>query len=434
MPWTQTDTSFKKLSNKRVTTSTGKGLPEEKGASTLELYLPDVKTGLIPGTPPGASTDVLYYTGAIGQTLVVDTSVPNNLTWFATTGYGNTTAANDGSALSEGQRLGDWISDKYDGFGTVAGAGYEIKVYDKDSNLITKSDSSNWLFDYQTGILIFNNNVTSYGTGVSAIGPFRIVGYRYVGPKGIIPASYGGTGYTTYTKGDLLVGAGGTFIKLPAGTDGYVLGADASRPSGLGWTSVSAVTVSDTAPASPKSADLWYNSLDGGLLIYYADGTSSQWTEINLGSGVDLTQQINITNTTNSTNTTSGALVINGGLGVSGDIYANSFNISNFNSLQAGIFTASSTTANQVAFTFSSSSYRSAKIWVQTSSPSSYQIDEIVAIHNGSSAFITQFASVDTAGIASTFDADLSGGNFRLLVTPTLSNTTYNISCLAIRA
>ncbi len=434
MPWTQTDTSFKKLSNKRVTTSTGKGLPEEKGASTLELYLPDVKTGLIPGTPPGASTDVLYYTGAIGQTLVVDTSVPNNLTWFATTGYGNTTAANDGSALSEGQRLGDWISDKYDGFGTVAGAGYEIKVYDKDSNLITKSDSSNWLFDYQTGILIFNNNVTSYGTGVSAIGPFRIVGYRYVGPKGIIPASYGGTGYTTYTKGDLLVGAGGTFIKLPAGTDGYVLGADASRPSGLGWTSVSAVTVSDTAPASPKSADLWYNSLDGGLLIYYADGTSSQWTEINLGSGVDLTQQINITNTTNSTSTTSGALVINGGLGVSGDIYANSFNISNFNSLQAGIFTASSTTANQVAFTFSSSSYRSAKIWVQTSSPSSYQIDEIVAIHNGSSAFITQFASVDTAGIASTFDADLSGGNFRLLVTPTLSNTTYNISCLAIRA
>lgn len=434
MPWTQTDLSFKKLSNKRITTSTGKGLPEEKGASTLELYLPDVKTGLIPGTPPGASTDVLYYTGAIGQTLVVDTSVPNNLTWFATTGYGNTTAANDGSALSESQRLGDWVSDKYDGFGTVSGAGYEIKVYDKDSNLITKSDSSNWLFDYQTGILVFNNNVTSYGTGVSAIGPFRIVGYRYVGPKGIIPASYGGTGYTNFTNGDLLVGAGGTFIKLPVGTDGYVLGADSTRPSGIGWTSVSAVTVSDTAPASPKSADLWYNSLDGGLLIYYADGSSSQWTEINLGSGIDLTQQINITNATSSTSVTSGALIINGGLGVGGDVYANSFNISTFNSMQAGIYTASSTTANQVAFSFSSSSYRSAKFWVQTSSSSSYQMDEIVALHNGTNAFITQFASVDTAGIATTFDADISGGNFRLLVTPTSNNTTYNINCLAIRA
>ena len=47
MSWSQQDLSFKKLSNKRVTTSTGKGLPEEKGASTLELYLPDIKTELI---------------------------------------------------------------------------------------------------------------------------------------------------------------------------------------------------------------------------------------------------------------------------------------------------------------------------------------------------------------------------------------------------
>lgn len=250
----------------------------------------------------------------------------------------------------------------------------------------------------------------------------------------LITGLYGGTGYSSYTKGDLLVGAGGTFIKLPAGTDGYVLGADASRPSGLGWTSVSAVTVSDTAPASPKSSDLWYNSLDGGLLIYYNDGSSSQWTEINLGSGIDLSQQLNITNTTNSTSTNSGALIINGGLGVSGDVYANSFNISNFNSIQAGIFTASTTTANQVAFTFSSSSYRSAKFWIQTSSSSSYQMDELVALHNNTDAFVTQFASVDTAGIASTFDADINGGNFRLLVTPTSNNTTYNISCLAIRA
>jgi hypothetical protein len=117
MPWTQTDTSFKKLSNKRVTTSVGKGLPEEKGASTLELYLPDIKTGIIPGTGHaglGASGNLYYYgpTAAFGQTLVVDTSVPGNLTWFATTGWGNTTTANDGSAGSEAQRLGDWVSDK----------------------------------------------------------------------------------------------------------------------------------------------------------------------------------------------------------------------------------------------------------------------------------------------------------------------------------
>ena len=105
MSWTQQDTSFKKLQSKRITTSTGKGINEEKGASTLELYLPDIKTEVIPGTPPGVSTSVLSYTGGTGQTLAVDTSVPGNLTWFATSGFANTTVANDGTESSENARL-----------------------------------------------------------------------------------------------------------------------------------------------------------------------------------------------------------------------------------------------------------------------------------------------------------------------------------------
>ncbi len=237
MSWTQQDTSFKKLQNKRITTSTGKGINEEKGASTLELYLPDIKTEIIPGTPPGTTTDVLYYTGAIGQTLVVDTSVPANLTWFATSGYGNTTLANDGSQSSEDARLMGWISDKYDAFGTVSGAGYEIKLYDKNSNLITKTDPSDWLFDYQTGILTFNNASTAYGA-VATSGPFRIVGYRYIGKKGVITGAYGGLGFTTYTLGDILVGAGSTFIKLGIGSSGQYLIADPARTSGIAWTTL----------------------------------------------------------------------------------------------------------------------------------------------------------------------------------------------------
>jgi hypothetical protein len=251
MSWSQQDTSFKKLQNKRITTSTGKGIDEEKGASSLELYLPDVKTDLIPGTPPGATTSVLSYTGAIGQTLAVDTSVPGNLTWFATSGYGNTTSANDGSAGSESLRLGDWISDKYDAFGTVSGAGYEVKVYDKDSNLITKADPSDWLFDYQTGILVFNSASTTYGA-VTSTGPFRVAGYRYIGSKGIISASYGGVGYTSYTTGDLLVGAGSTFIKLNVGSNDYVLTADNTTPSGLKWAgSTGSLTGSGTSSYVP---------------------------------------------------------------------------------------------------------------------------------------------------------------------------------------
>jgi hypothetical protein len=345
MAWTQTDTSFKKLSNKRITTSTGKGLPEEKGASTLELYLPDIKTGLIPGTGfagYGVSGYLFYHgpSASLGQTLAVDTSVPGNLTWFATSGYGNTTAANDGSAGSEAQRLGDWVSDKYDAFGTVPGAGYEVKVYDRNNNLITKSDNSNWLFDYQTGILVFNNDATSISTLISTSGPFKIVGWRYVGPKGIIPASYGGLGYTSYNLGDLIVGAGSTIITLPVGTNNYILSADSSTSSGLKWI----------VNSGGGSGISFLNGLTDGQQ-YFATGTSGFGFNISssgsthtfnipiAGIGVTglvtgiaqtidgtktFTSDTIISSSTVSTSTSTGALVVSGGVGIGGSLFVTS--------------------------------------------------------------------------------------------------------------
>ena len=39
------------------------------------------------------------------------------------------------------------------------------------------------------------------------------------------------------------------------------------------------IEISATAPASPSSGDLWWDSDDGKLYIYYNDGTSSQWVD-----------------------------------------------------------------------------------------------------------------------------------------------------------
>jgi hypothetical protein len=579
MPWTQTDTSFKKLSNKRITTSVGKGLPEEKGASTLELYLPDIKTGLIPGTGfagYGVSGNLFYHgpTASFGQTLAVDTSVPGNLTWFATSGWGNTTAANDGSAGSEAQRLGDWISDKYDAFGTVPGAGYEIKVYDRNNNLITKSDSSNWLFDYQTGILVFNQDATSISTLISTSGPFKIVGWRYVGPKGIIPASYGGlgytsynlgdlivgagstiitlpvgtnnyilsadsstasglkwivntgsgsgisylngltegqqyfatgtsgtgfnisssgsthtfnipiagvgftglvsglgqtfggiktfndglisssgatiygtlslpntplaglyggTGYTNYGLGDLLVGAGNTFLKLPSGSNGYVLSSNTGYPSGLGWTTVTGVAISTAPPTVPKLADLWWNSYDGSLSIYYNDENTDQWVEVVSNNNIDFSQPIHITSAVASTTQSTGALIVDGGIGVVGAVNAEYLGINGNSDIYAIDLTTSSTSSNQIFHTLDSTTYRSAKYLIQLKSGSSYQVEELLIIHDGTSAYITEYAVTRSGLNLSTFDADVSGGNLRLLVTPLNAVTIYKATCTGIR-
>jgi hypothetical protein len=42
----------------------------------------------------------------------------------------------------------------------------------------------------------------------------------------------------------------------------------------------SSITVSDSAPVSPASGSLWYNSSNGRTYIYYEDIDSSQWIEI----------------------------------------------------------------------------------------------------------------------------------------------------------
>jgi hypothetical protein len=77
-------------------------------------------------------------------------------------------------------------------------------------------------------------------------------------------------------------------IPSDAPSDGTIYG----RRNGA-WTSVlsggAAVTISDTAPGSPMSGNLWWNSALGEMYIYYNDGSSSQWVAITtaqaLGSG-----------------------------------------------------------------------------------------------------------------------------------------------------
>jgi len=55
--------------------------------------------------------------------------------------------------------------------------------------------------------------------------------------------------------------------------------------SGSGGASV---TVSDTAPSSPSSGDLWWHSTDLKLYVYYTDGSSNQWVQTNPSGTVSL--------------------------------------------------------------------------------------------------------------------------------------------------
>jgi hypothetical protein len=211
--------------------------------------------------------DLIYYNGSswtrlgIGsssQVLSVNTA-GTSITWAASTGGG--------------------------GAGTVySGTQYSIPYYPATGSAITGSVNFQ---NTGTGISIAyttaSNDISS--GALTVLGGVGIGGSLYTSSaypnsisgvilnNGVITSGawagntitglYGGTGYTNYTKGDLLVGAGNTIIKFPVGTDTYVLTANSSQTAGLAWTAAS--SIGSSTIGSPND----------GL---YTDGFFNTWT------------------------------------------------------------------------------------------------------------------------------------------------------------
>ena len=81
------------------------------------------------------------------------------------------------------------------------------------------------------GTGVVNSSLTSVGTLTSGTWNATTIGHQY-----------GGTGYTTYAKGDLLVGTGSSLLKLGIGTSNQILRVDTSAATGLTWTDGYAAT------------------------------------------------------------------------------------------------------------------------------------------------------------------------------------------------
>lgn len=102
--------------------------------------------------------------------------------------------------------------------------------------------------------------------------------------------------------------------------------------------------------------------------------------------------------------------------------------------LDTSTLTTSATTPNQVLDTFSAAAFRTSKYLVQIHDTinNDYHTSEILLIHDGTTAYTTEYAIVYTNTSLASFDADISGGNVRLLVTPTNATNTIKTSRSAI--
>ena len=104
-----------------------------------------------------------------------------------------------------------------------------------------------------------------------------------------------------------------------------------------------------------------------------------------------------------------------------GDLTGNVYLSQGF--VYSGSTTVTSTSQTAID-TFPAATYRSAKYQVQVTRGSEYHITEVYLVHDGTSSYGTEYATIKTGSQLATFDSDINSGNVRLLATPTSSSST----------
>jgi len=106
---------------------------------------------------------------------------------------------------------------------------------------------------------------------------------------------------------------------------------------------------------------------------------------------------------------------------VSNDVITTTKDIRSNGHTQGG---STTTAVTEVALdTFAHATYRAARYVVAMSQGSDFHSTEIVVVHDGSAVTLTQYGTLKSSNLAS-FDADISGSDVRLKVTPASGSST----------
>jgi hypothetical protein len=167
----------------------------------------------------------------------------------------------------------------------------------------------------------------------------------------------------------------------------------------------------------------------------------AQNSAISIIQGVDLTQNTNITAVNNfaagayaqanTANTRAYDSVLKSGDTMTGSLTgvttlgATTISLAQVDATSNTFTTAS--TAQVSIDAWPTSTYRSAKYFVQITSGIEYHIIELNLVHNGTTVFLAQYGEVITNASLGTFDADISGDTIRLLFTGTNAVSTVRV-------
>lgn len=86
---------------------------------------------------------------------------------------------------------------------------------------------------------------------------------------------------------------------------------------------------------------------------------------------------------------------------------------------------ATTTATTQINLdTFAHASHRAARYVVAMSSAGEFHSTEIMLVHDGSDVTLTQYGTLKSSSALATFDADISGDDLRLRITPASATST----------
>lgn len=220
------------------------------------------------------TNDSGYLTG--NQTITLSGDITGSGSTAITTAYNNVVPANKGGA------------------GTISGL---LKA--NGSGTVSQAVSGTDYAPATSGSSILYGNGSGGFSNVTVSSPLSfLAGTLSLGTVGL---ANGGTGQTTNTKGDVLVGTGAAWNKLGVGTDGQVLTASSTATNGVVWATSSGYSPSGTTGQLPYFSAT--NTLTATSSLYLSStslfgvGSTSPTALLSVGLGSSATFSVATTTT-----------------------------------------------------------------------------------------------------------------------------------------
>ena len=194
-----------------------------------------------PPTSPTPSNGDLWWDSDVGELYIYYTDGDSNQ-WVETSGGSETVTISDNAPSSPNDGDLWWESDTG-----------SLKIYYNDG------DSQQWV-DANAGVLSSLSSFIAWSTNSVGIHTTANVG---IGTTNVSAVDSSNTA-------TLAVGI----------VTAHKLFGDGSNLTGVGGT----VVISTSAPSSADVGDLWWDSDDGDLLVYFNDGSGSQWVSTSAGA------------------------------------------------------------------------------------------------------------------------------------------------------